>query len=146
MSVRARLLILTMTLTLASSCAARRGQLDQAQMAWDQGDYAKAASIYEAFIKDNKGSDSVPPIRYKLANIYFYNLKQYDRAIQHYIGIVEDSPSSPDVDKAKERIAECYVALGKLKEAVSEYESLARAHRPDIDARRIRLEHRRYLL
>jgi len=135
---RATFILLVMTITLGS-CAARRGVLDQAQAAWDQGDYNKAASLYEEFISSNKGKDTVKPVQFKLANIYFYNLKQYERAIQHYVAIVEDDPSSPNVDSAKVRIAECYVALGKLKEAVSEYESLSRNHRTEVDLRRIRL-------
>lgn len=138
MLLRITFLLAVMTITLAS-CAAHRGILDQAQGAWDQGDYSQAASLYEEFIKNNKGNDTVSPVRFKLANIYFYNLKQYERAIQHYVAIVEDDPTSPNVDNAKERIAECYVALGKLKEAVSEYESLSRNHHNEIDLRRIRL-------
>lgn len=138
MLLRTTFLFLVVTITLAS-CAARPAVLDQAQTAWDQGDYNKAAFLYEEFIRNNKGNDKVSPVRFKLANTYFYNLKQYDRAIQHYVAIVEDDPNSPNVDKAKERIAECYVALGKLKEAVSEYESLARNHHNEVDLRRIRL-------
>ena len=126
-----------------AGCAVRSGPLEKAQAAWDQGDYVQAANIYEQFIKD-RGSESskdqvVVSARFRLANIYFYNLKQYDRAIQHYIAIVEDAPGSKEVTDSRERIAECYVGLGKLKEAISEYEEISNRDREGANSRRIRV-------
>ena len=126
-----------------TGCAVRSGPLEKAQLAWDQGDYVQAANIYEQFIKDSWSESSrdqaVVSVRFRLANVYFYNLKQYDRAIQHYIAIVEDAPGSKEVNDSRRRIAECYVALGKLKEAISEYEELANREREGINSRRTRL-------
>jgi tetratricopeptide (TPR) repeat protein len=126
-----------------AGCAVRSGPLEKAQAAWDQGDYVQAANIYEQFIKDRGSESSKEPVvvsaRFRLANIYFYNLKQYDRALQHYIAIVEDAPGSQEVTDSRERIAECYVGLGKLKEAISEYEEISNRDRAGTNSRRIRV-------
>jgi tetratricopeptide (TPR) repeat protein len=135
---------IAVTVGLAGAgCAVRSGPLEKAQAAWDQGDYVQAANIYEQFIKDRGPESSkdqvVVSARFRLANIYFYNLKQYDRAIQHYIAIVEEAPRSKEVSDSRERIAECYVALGKLKEAISEYEEISNRDHGGANSRRIRL-------
>ena len=139
LSRAAYMLILILSVTFASACA-RRGELpEQAQVAWDRGDYQTAALKYEEFLKVNPHHDQVPTVRFKVANIYYYHLRQYDRAIQQYIHLIEDYPNSADVAVSRQRLAECYAALSKHREAINEYESLLAAAPEGIDRRRIRL-------
>ena len=133
------LMILMVSFSFAFACA-RRGELtEQAQLAWDRGDYQTASLKYEEFLKLNPHHDQVPTVRFKVANIYYYNLRQYERAIQQYIHLIEDYPNSTDLAVSRQRLAECYAALSKHREAINEYESLLGAAPEGIDRRRIRL-------
>ena len=139
LSRAAFMLSLILSVTFAFACA-RRGELpEQAQVAWDRGDYQTAALKYEEFLKVNPHHDQVPTVRFKVANIYYYNLRQYDRAIQQYIHLIEDYPNSTDIAVSRQRLAECYAALSKYREAINEYERLLGAAPEGIDRRRIRL-------
>ena len=77
--------------------------------------------------------------RFRAANTYYYNLKNHERAIQHYVHLIEDFPRSSEVTAARQRIGECYAALGKHREAINEYESLLASGVEGIDRRRMRL-------
>lgn len=124
---------------ILSACGRRGELLDRAQAAWDAKDYTGAAARYEEFLKDNPVHDQSAQVRFKVANVYHYNLKDHERAIQHYIHLVEDFPKSPDVNASRMRLAECYVALNKGQEAINEYESLLNVGAEGLDRRRIRL-------
>ncbi len=116
----------------------RRGELlDRAQAAWDTSDFPGAAERYEEFLKSNPHHDQSAMVRFRVANIYYHNLKSHEKAIQHYIHLIEDFPKSPDVLQARLRLAECYVALRKGREAINEYEGLLNAD--GVDRRRINL-------
>lgn len=120
-------------------CGKRGELLDQAQAAWDGGDYQAAVFSYEEFLKDNPHHEQAAAARFRLGNIYYYNLKQYERAIQQYIHVLEDFPNSTDIVASRGRLAECYTALGKQREAINEFESLLRTAGGAVDGRRIRL-------
>jgi len=125
---------------LTSTSACSRGEiLDRAQAAWDNGDYAKAAEYYEQFIRENPQNGQVPFARFRAATIYHRDLKKYDRAIEHYIHLIEDFPKSPDLLDARMRLAECYAATGKRREAISEYENLLAMITDEQEKRRVRL-------
>ncbi|MEP7271716.1 MAG: tetratricopeptide repeat protein [Acidobacteriota bacterium] len=126
-------------LTFFPSCGRRAELLDSAQTAWDVNDFSLAADRYEEFLKSNPHHEQTAMARFRVANVYYYNLKSYEKAIQHYIHLIEDFPKSPDVVSSRLRLAECYVALTKRREAINEYESLLDAPGGEIDARRIRL-------
>jgi TolA-binding protein len=119
-----RLLLVILASALLVSCARKGELLDRAQAAWDKGDFAGAAERYEEFLKSSPHHDQAADARFRIANIYYYNLKSYEKAIQHYIHLMEDFPKSPDVTASRLRLAECYVALGKRQEAINEYEGL----------------------
>jgi tetratricopeptide (TPR) repeat protein len=120
------------------SCS-RRALLDRAQAAWDAGDYAAAAERYEQFLEDNPQSAQAAFARFRAATICHRDLKQFDRAIQHYIHLIEDFPKSPDVYQARLRLAECYAATDKRREAISEYENALPLSTEEKERRRVRL-------
>jgi tetratricopeptide (TPR) repeat protein len=125
---------------LTSTTACTRGELlDRAQAAWDNGDYGKAAEYYEQFINENPRNEQVSFARFRAATIYHRDLKKYDRAIEHYIHLIEDFPKSPDLLDARSRLAECYAAIGKRREAISEYENLLAFVTDEKEKRRIQL-------
>jgi TolA-binding protein len=113
--------------------------LDQAQAAWDGGDFEGAAAHYEEFLKDNPQHERAAEVHFNAGNVYLLNLKQYDRAAAHYIHLIEDFPKSPYVYKARLRLAECDLAQNKQREAISEYENVLKFFPDTPDRRAIRL-------
>lgn len=130
--------LLLLILMTASGCS-RGALLDRAQAAWDSGDYEKSAQFYEEFLKENPGSEQAAMARYRVATICQRDLKQYDRAIQHFIHVIEDYPKSPDAWQARIRLSECYAAVGKNREAIIEYESALNMTQDAKEKRRLRL-------
>ena len=126
-------------LIFLSGCS-RKAQLESAQAAWDGGDYAGAAERYEEFLKQNPQGDKAAFARLQAATICRRDLKQYDRAIQHYLQFIEDFPKSQEIYQARLSLAECYTATQKLREAVGEYESALPAASDSKEKRRIRLK------
>ena len=133
------LLIFAFCLLILSSSCSRRAMLDRAQAAWDSRDYAGAAEHYEEFLRENPQGEKAAFARFQVATICHRDLKQYDRAIQHYIHLIEDFPKSPDVTQARMRLAECYAATEKRREAISEYENVLPLIADGKEKRRIRL-------
>ncbi|MFN0084428.1 MAG: tetratricopeptide repeat protein [Blastocatellia bacterium] len=123
---------------LASSCS-RGAQLDQAQAAWDGGDYPRAVEYYEQYLVENPSGEKAAFARYQLATVYRRDLKQCDKAIPHYIHLIEDFPKSPDVYNARVNLAECYSKTDKSREAISEYETLLPQTEDGKEKRRVRL-------
>lgn len=117
-----------------------RGELlEQSQAAWDSGDYAAAADLAERFLRESPQSDKVAEVRFRVAIICSRDLRDYDRAIGHLIRLIEDHPKSPDLPEARLRLAECYAAVGRSDEAISEYESLLPGVADQREQRRLRL-------
>lgn len=122
-----------------SGCS-RQALLDQAQAAWDGGDYEKAAERYEEYLKRTPQGERAELARLKAATICRRDLKQYDRAIQHYLHFLEDFPKSPEIYPARLSLAECYAATQKFREAISENESALPMAQTEKERRRIRLK------
>ncbi|MFN0122877.1 MAG: tetratricopeptide repeat protein [Blastocatellia bacterium] len=72
--------------------------------------------------------------------MFLYNLEEYDRAAGHFIQLIEGFPKSPHVAEAHARLAQCYGAVKKRREAISELESLLAGFPGAVDARKTRLE------
>ncbi len=132
------LLLFTSSLSLVS-CRSRDALLTQAQTAWDNKDYAAATVSYEEFLKDSQPSDQTAEIHFKAANIYYLNLKQYDKAAEHYIRLIEDYPQFASLAQSYQRLAECYAEMKKTREAIAEYEKLLIAFPDTENKRKIRL-------
>ncbi|HZS05171.1 MAG TPA: tetratricopeptide repeat protein [Blastocatellia bacterium] len=124
---------------LVFSCR-NRALLDQAQVAWDGEDFQTAADCYEKFLKENPASERAAYAHFQAGNIYLLKLKQYDRAVTHYVQLIEGFPRSPDLFQARQRLAKAYVAMGKRREAINELENLLIAFPDKADKRRTRLE------
>jgi tetratricopeptide (TPR) repeat protein len=139
---RALLGILLVLLSCAAGSACRKrgaALLEQAQASWDNSDYQRAAQRYEEFLQENANDQQAAAARFKVGNIYLYNLKNYELAIQHYIHLIEDFPQSLDVLAARQRLAESYAAAKKPREAIMEYENLLLAAPVFAEKRRVRL-------
>ncbi|MBI1764921.1 MAG: tetratricopeptide repeat protein [Acidobacteria bacterium] len=139
--LRDSLLALACLCLLFSLACRKRGTalLEQAQQAWDGNDYATAAARYEDFLRDNPRDPQAAQARFKAANIYLYNLKRQELAIQHYIHLIEDFPKAPEIPQARQRLAESYAAAKKPREAIMEYENLLQTAPGFADKRRTRL-------
>src|SRR5262245_22647064 len=125
-------------LIFLSSCG-RPTLLDNAQAAWDKADYGAAAGYYEQFLKENPQSDKAEFARLRAARICQRDLKQYDRAIQHYIHFIEEFPKSPDLVQARVQLAACYGLTNRPREAIGEYEGVLPKISDEIERRRLRL-------
>lgn len=138
---RCWLFLFTCVLLLFPLGCRKRGTalLEQAQLAWDNNDYATAAARYEDFLRENPRDPQAAQARFKAGNIYLYNLKQQELAIQHYIHLIEDFPRSPELPQARQRLAESYAAAKKPREAIMEYENLLLLAPDFADKRRTRL-------
>jgi tetratricopeptide (TPR) repeat protein len=133
-------LLICFLLVLLPACRKRGAALlEQAQIAWDAGDYVTAAARYEDFLRDNPRDEQAAIARFKAANIYFYNLHEYELAIQQYIHLIEDFPSFPEILQARERLAQSYAGAKKMREAIMEYENLLQLAPDFADKRHIRL-------
>lgn len=133
-------LIFSICLLVFSTGCSRQALLEKAQSAWDGGDYSTAADHYEEYLKRNPQGDKGAFARLQVATICRRDLKQYDRAIQHYLHFIEDFPKSPEIHNARLSLAECYVATQKFREAILEYESALPGISENKEKRRVRLE------
>lgn len=133
--VLAQLLLVAL---LAVACS-RAGIVDQAQQAWDNGEFATAVDLYETFLRENSHHQEGPAIRFRVATICSRDLHQYERAIEHLIRLIEDHPGFPEIKDARLRLADCYAAVGKRDEAISEYETLLPLVAEEKERRRLRL-------
>lgn len=132
------LIPLFLALVLLIPGCSNRAQIESAQQAWDSGDFATAAGFYEQFLKDSPRHEKAALARYQAATIYRRDLKQCDKAIPHYIHLIEDFPSSPDVYNSRIYLAECYGKVEKPREAINEYESLLPYTTDEKEKRRVR--------
>lgn len=122
-----------------SSCS-RQALLEQAQTAWDGADYKTAAQCYEEYLKKTPQGDKAAFARLQAATVCRRDLKEYDRAIQHYLHFIEDFPKSPEIFQARLSLAECYTATQKFREAINENESALPMASNETERRRIRLK------
>jgi len=132
--------LIVLCLLLFSTACSRQARLEKAQSAWDGGDYAAAAEHYEEYLKQSPQSDKAAFARMQAATICRRDLKQYDRAIQHYLHFIEDFPRSPEIYQARLSLAECYAITQKHREAISEYESALPGASDNKEKRRVRLK------
>jgi tetratricopeptide (TPR) repeat protein len=98
--------------------------LTRAVEAWDSGDYKLAAEEYERYLYQRPTGDKAPEARFQLANIYYFKLQRYDQARVNYTAFIEQNPSSPNAQLARERLAEVLGEMGRSFEAIAEYENL----------------------
>ena len=133
------LLIIVSLLAFAVACKhGATSALERAAAAWDAGDYTQAAEEYERFLYQYPTGELSLAARLKLANIYYLNLHRYEPARAHYQELLRQDASQAEAPVARERLAEVLAELGRIYEAVAEYEKL-NPSAPD-ERRRIRLK------
>ena len=98
--------------------------LERAVEAWDAGDYKLAAQEYEHYLSLDPTSEQAADARFQVANIYYFNLHQYDQARGHYTTFLSENSSHPNAPLARERLAEVLGELGRSYDAIAEYENL----------------------
>jgi tetratricopeptide (TPR) repeat protein len=112
-------------LLIATACG--RGSepsLRRAAEAWDAKDYQLAAQEYERYIERNPAGAESLAARFRLANVYNFNLQRYEQAVIHYRELLRQDPSDANALAARERLAEVLGELGRTYEAVGEYEKM----------------------
>ena len=92
--------------------------LERATAAWDAGDYPQAADAYEKFLYQYPTGEPSLTARFKLANIYYLNLRRYDQARGHYQEFLRKDGTHAEAAVARERLAEVLAELGRTYEAV----------------------------
>ena len=117
-------LLLAGSLFISGCGRSTQSALEQATEAWDSGDYEVAAGEFERYLADNPTAADALAARFQLANIYYLNLHKHEQARIHYTAFLNQQPSHPDAHKARERLAEVLVELGRSYEAISEFENL----------------------
>lgn len=128
------LLISALMVVFGAACRRDAEQsLTRAVEAWDSGDYKLAAEEYERYLYQRPTGDKTPEARFHLANIYYFKLQRYDQARINYIAFIEQTPSNPNAQLARERLAEVLSEMGRSFEAIAEYENL---NPPEPGARR----------
>jgi tetratricopeptide (TPR) repeat protein len=137
--VSVSLLIVALALVLIVACKrTTTSTLEQATAAWEAGDYAQAAEAYERYLYQYPTGEPSLTARFKLANIYYLNLHRYEQARAHYQEFLRQDASHTEAAVARERLAEVLAEMGRIYEAVSEYENL---NPSDLgERRRIRLK------
>jgi tetratricopeptide (TPR) repeat protein len=129
---------ITLLFAFAVSCKrSTEHTLQQASDAWDSGDYKLAAEEYEQYIERNPSGEQSLDARFKLANIYYFNLRRYEQARAHYAARLYHDSSNPNAHVARERLAEVLGELGRSYEAINAYEEMS--PRDATERRRIRL-------
>ncbi len=98
--------------------------LTRAVEAWDSGDYKRAAEEYERYLYQRPTGEKSSGARFQLANIYYFKLQRYDQARIQYAAFLEQNPSHPNSQLARERLAEVLGEMGRSYEAIAEYENL----------------------
>src|ERR1044071_8570646 len=89
------LLILALALTFVVACSRGKEQtVDRAASAWDSGNYKLAAEEYENFLRQNTAGPQSLDARFKLANIYYFNLRRFEQARAHYAEFLSQDPAN----------------------------------------------------
>jgi tetratricopeptide (TPR) repeat protein len=111
---------------------------ERARQEWVDQDYASAAASYEEYLASAPPGPESEEAELLLADIYYHNLKQYDRARDHYVALLEKYPQSEHRYEARQRLAEVYGELKSYPEAIAQYERLLVEHPETEDRRKIR--------
>lgn len=133
-------LLFLIALLIASGTACKRTAehtLERASNAWDSGNYTLAIEEYERYLEQNPTGEQSLEARFKLANIYYLNLRRYDQARAHYSELLNQDSTNSNAHLARERLAEVLSELGRSFEAIEAYEDLS--PRDTTERRRIRL-------
>ncbi len=83
-----------------------------------KGLYMDAINTYEQFLKSSTLSKKIRVnIHYFIGDIYRENLKDFDKALAHFIKIKYINPDSPLMQNINQKIVECLENSGRSREA-----------------------------
>ncbi|HLB05262.1 MAG TPA: tetratricopeptide repeat protein, partial [Thermodesulfobacteriota bacterium] len=102
--------------------------------------YGEALVHYEKVVSGNPGGHLAKDALYQIGNIYYLNLRDYQKAVEAYRRLVKTSPGSHFAPDAQRKIAEIYrEKFGDLKGAVSEYQRFVKVFPKEADRARYRM-------
>ena len=113
--------------------------LERARSAAEDQDYSTAAAAYEEYLAEAPEEPEAEEARFRLADIYYIKLKQYERARDHYAALLEQYPGSEHDYDARRRLAEVNVELRNPVEAIAQYERLVADHPHTGERRKVRV-------
>jgi len=123
---RTSALFTLLILVIAVACnSSAREMLDRAAARWREGNYDDAIRLNTLLHQRDPHGKYAATALMNIANMYYLNLRQLDRAIETYQKIVEDLPETPEALQAREKLAEIYAnEMGDFTQAIFEYEKL----------------------
>lgn len=68
---------------------------------------------YETELRTNHESSETPANLYRLANLYYSNLQDYDKASLYYESLIQQFPDYPGLKTVYPNLVVCYERLGK---------------------------------
>ena len=74
---------------------------------------ATAIEEYENELKYNRGNEETPANLYRLANLYYSNVRDYDKAILYYEALLQEYPQFEGNKTVYPNLVACYERLGK---------------------------------
>ena len=134
-------LILFAGILLLNGCTSQeKADYADAQKAIDQGHFRIAVSHLEKVIKRNSGSSLTLDAAREAARIAFYEIKDYNKAIEYFKFIVLHSPEPTERLQAQKQVASIYFDnLQDYNSAVVEFSKLIEMPHNDLEDAQYRL-------
>jgi tetratricopeptide (TPR) repeat protein len=129
-----------MSLLLLGCSSQEKADFSDAQKAIDQGHFRIAVSHLEKVIKRNSGSSLTLEAAREAARIAFYEIKDYNKAIEYFKFIVLHSPDPAERLQSQKQVASIYFDnLQDYNNAVMEFSKLLEMPHSDFDGSVYRL-------
>ena len=96
--------------------------LKKAELCLEKEKFSSAVLILENFLKKNTGQKKTKILKQKLAEISFYHLKDYNKALKYYTELLKISLLPTEKFSAQYHIAKAFYYLGKYSQALIEVE------------------------
>jgi TolA-binding protein len=109
--------------------------VERGRVAWSKGDYEAASAYFEQYLKESPAGPDAEEITFQLGDVYYHKLKRFDRARDCYAALLNGYPASSHRYEARHRLAEVYLELHDIPEAITNLERLILEH-PDTPAKR----------
>ena len=74
---------------------------------------AEAIEQYEDELKYNRGNEETPANLYRLANLYYSNVGDYDKAVLYYEALIQEYPKYEGNKNVYPNLVACYERLGQ---------------------------------
>ncbi len=74
---------------------------------------AAAIEKYENELKYNRGNEETPANLYRLANLYYSSVPDYEKASLYYEALIQEHPNYEGIKNVYPNLVACYERLGK---------------------------------